>query len=65
MKKFITFILGMLFHLMTAYGFFWFYLPTICNITQGAMNGFGEFITALIASVLSEAGIYAAIMKWG
>ena len=65
MKRFIVTILGLLYHLMAAYGFFWLYLVTICNITQVPTNGFGEVIAAIIAAVASESGIYLAIMKLG
>ena len=65
MKKLITVILDLMYQLMAAYGFFWFYLVTICNITQVPTNGFWEVITAIIAAVASESGIYFAIMKRG
>ena len=65
MKKFIAFILGMLYQLMAGYGFFWLYLVIICNITQVPTNGFVEVIIAIIAAVASESGIYFAIMKRG
>ena len=65
MKRFLKFLLSILFFAMEILGWFFLYALIVFVATDGAMCGRWGVAGMLVAAALSTLGLFAAVLKWG